>query len=225
MAIRTKGTGRIPFVDPRNMDYLLADRAPGLYARAASLTKPRTVRNWMLRTWLDQSVKPFCTAYGSLHELYCGPIYHKKKPIIDPDHLFALIQSEDRRHGRVYTEGATTNAACAVMVQLGFWGGYDWDYEGPSALGALMSEYPIIAGTAWTDSMFDRDREGIIRVTSWNLASAGGHLYCVNGINLKRGLVRIANTWGDGYYWLPIEDFLRLVREGGETVLPRELPF
>lgn len=221
----SRGLGRVPFVDPRNYDNLLDDKNPGLKARA--LPGALTQRKWCLRKWVDQGATARCSAFALTHELSAAPIYHQRLPL-GPQALYDIIQETDRAAGRNFGPdgGATTNAMADVAVKLGLWGGYDWDYQGDAALGFLARNAPIISGTNWYTSMYDRDTEGIIHIMP-RARVDGGHLFTINGYDPSKGdgLLRIAQTWGDGYYYLTIPDWYRLISEDGEIVIPRELPF
>lgn len=101
---------------------------------------------------------------------------------------------------------------------------YEWTFTFNGFLAALQAQ-PVLVGTAWPDSMFDPDRNGIIHVTG-NLDGAGGHEYLANGINWSRKLIRIRNSWsgqwgirGDAY--ISFDDMEKLLAAQGDCVVPK----
>lgn len=224
--------GRVRHWDPKNEDYYVEDKAPRLRALGGELIKGRTLaanrdRAWRNWWWGNQGQTSQCTAYGTLHLMGCAPVIHKgKNPLWNPVDLYRLIQSIDISEGRNYgfDGGATTLAACKAAERIGWIGGYEWVKDFESCLGYLHDVGPLIAGTNWYDSMFKRNEYHVTTITN-DAYVVGGHLYCVNGIYPQLKRVRIAQTWGDGYYYLSIADFRRLFEEDGEIALLRELPW
>jgi hypothetical protein len=221
-----KGTGRIPFFDPRNEDYLIKrPLVRGLVSRIArglGLSRPRSWRQYL---YFDQGAEPACTAYGSTTYLAAAPV-HQSNPwlrALDIMALYKQIVAEDRKNGRYYAGGATVAAAMAVGKTRGFWDKYEWTYDVDTALHTIHDTSPVCAGTYWYPSMWQRDAEGIVKAPGPNDRTTDGHFYCCGAVDFKRGLVTTRQTWGDGDYKIPIDLFARLVREGGEVVMMHEL--
>ncbi len=220
------GTGLVIHHDVRNENYLLRDVLPR--ARGAGKVgfpdefKPKFVRHrayW----WGDQGQTPQCTSFGTLSLIADGPISHKRQnPVANPLSFYEQIQGIDRAEQRYYSEGATVVAALKAARNNGWIDAFYWGYTLRTAQEAILRA-PLIFGTYWYSSMYDKDDEGIIRITP-NATPDGGHLYCVNGYDAKRGLWRIHQTWGDGYYYIGDKDMFRLIREEGEMALVTEKP-
>jgi hypothetical protein len=224
--------GRVQHWDVRNENFYVDEVAPYLRAHARLLTNRRTLaanrdRSWRQWWWGDQGTTSQCTAYGTLHLMAAAPVIHpRQNPLLLPEDLYKLIQSIDKDEGRDYgwDEGATTLAACKAAMRMGWIGGYEWVRDFETALGYLHDVGPLLVGTNWYSSMDTRDEHGNIRITP-SAVVRGGHLYCVNGLSPNMRRARIAQTWGDGYYYISIEDLRRLFYEDGEIALLRELPF
>ena len=210
--------------------------APQPRARSAATQaaggRPAVRYESLWRSPRNRQQGPRCTAYGFLTGLHCRPTLWRPYPATDPVAFYEGNQAIDRAAGRVFSEGATTLAACENARAHGFIGAYDWEYEADVVLDALARrEGTWIAGTEWLDFMFDRTRDAKGRMViespppdspKWT-RSAGGHLYALNG--LEDDLLRIPQTWGDGDYWLPVAVFRVLLEQrDGEAVFPRELP-
>lgn len=219
--IRPRDPGLVIHHDPRNERYLLVDTLPKFSARATEPTPfvPKTKRHRQYARF-DQGPNPSCTGYGSVTLLATAHPFNRP-PITGAD-WYAKNQAFDRANGRFFDEGATVTAAMEVGRQLGFYSAYRWAYTIRTMQQAILTA-PLIAGTFWYDSMFERDAEGIVRVPKASDSTDAGHLYTINAYDAKRDLWRVANTWGDGDYLIPGDLMFRLVREEGEIAQPDEI--
>jgi hypothetical protein len=219
------GLGRVPHRDPRSEAYPLSvstfAKARLEVARSLGLSKPRHWRQWKT---FDQGQTPECTAFGSATFLAAAPIHPAARffTTLDIHAWYAENQAEDRAHGRHFSEGATTLAAMEVGKRRGYWDRYEWAQSFEDLRTFVHNTAPIIVGLGWYDSMWDRDAEGIARITK-TARLVGGHLFTINGYDPKRDLYRYPSTWGDGNYLLPGDVMRRLWDEDGEGVFPHEL--
>lgn len=243
-----KGTGWHPHWDQKNENFLIestdvvpkkalafatsvarsgaADLRLETVAKVAVKEKLRTRR--MFRQWLYwyQNGIGSCTAHGTFTCMSADPVRQPRRGQLlgDPMAFYEQIRSIDQReHGLFFDEGATSLAAMKAALRRGYCSRYLWTRVTQVAIQTVLNVAPIMCGTWWYPSMMRRDAEGIIRIRDAAGAPDSGHWYTVNGIDLKLGLVRIPNTWNDGDYWLPIEDWERLHREDGEFALFDEL--
>lgn len=221
------GLGRIPHVDPKNFDYLIK---PSLSPRALVHRVARTLgiqrpRHWHQWAHYFQGDTPRCTAYGSKTWLAADPLHATVAWLrnLDADSWYADNVAEDRKHGRVFSEGATTLAAMEVGKRRGYWDRYEWSYDFDVIRNTVHDQQPVIVGTNWYASMWDRDAEGICGRPSPTEQPDGGHLFCLNGYDPKRDLFRNPETWNDGDYLIPGELMRRLISEDGECVLPHKI--
>jgi len=222
-----KGLGRLEHFDSRNwrlstvMDYI-PKRVNMLrkVARGLGIRDKRSWRQWM--TYYQGNVGA-CTGFGSANKVAAAPVRPNMTQLraLDAMAWYHANQAEDRAHGRHYDEGATTLAAMEVGKRLGHWSGYYWSYNLNEVHTVVHDTDAVIFGTNWYDSMWDRDAEGIARITK-NARLVGGHLYCINGYDPRRGLLRKVSSWNDGYYFLPDEAGARLLAEDGECVVTFE---
>ena len=215
--------------DQRNENFLLADKLPkpkGVTARGAAEFKPKTRSHRQYR-WFTQN-GPSCTGWSPITLMAAAHPFNKI-PLVEElirgeltqraftgDDWYRLNQLFDRKHGRHFSAGATVTASMEIGRALGIFSEYRWAYT-MRVMQQANEIAPLIAGTYWYPSMFERDAEGIVRSPAPH-ASAGdlGHQYVLNKYDAKRDLWRVPNTWGDGYYFIPGDLMYRLVREEGE---------
>lgn len=223
----TPGLGRVHHYDVRNENFLLT---PSRGIRSVASAVARTLgiqraRNW--HQWLHffQRNTPRCTAYGSATWLAADPLHATVDWLrhLDVDGWYADNVAEDRAHGRSFLDGATTLAAMEVGKRRGYWDKYEWSYNLDVIRNTVHDQQPVIFGTDWFQSMWTRNADGVVKMPGATEKPAGGHLYCINGYDPKRGLYRNPETWNDGDYWLPEELVKRLIGDGGECVLPHKL--
>jgi hypothetical protein len=111
----------------------------------------------------------------------------------------------------------------AMAEGRGLIGEYRWVFGNLAELIKTLGYFgPVIFGTWWYEGMFYPDSDGIIRPTGYQ---AGGHAYLVTGVDLKKKLLRIHNSWGTGWgqggdAFLGFDDAVRLLREDGECCVP-----
>lgn len=218
--------------DPRNERWLWTDTQPKLVARAAEPApwKPKTVRHRQYNRY-DQGNEPSCTGYSCVTYLSAAHPYNK--PSLTGSEWYRLNQEQDRANGIEYSEGATVTSAMETGRTLGYWAVYRWIYDMPNTLRAL-EKAPVIAGTVWYPSMFERDAEGIVRKIGVNESPVGGHQYVLGAYDAKRDLLDVEQTWAPNTYevgmpykgWvyrIPGEIMYRLIREEGEISQPDEV--
>jgi hypothetical protein len=211
--------------NPESENFLMKGRLKVAFPKKATepLPQPKLkrvrYRNWWTKN--DQGQTPRCTSFGTLTNLACTPITHPgHNPLSDPQKFYEEIQANDRAAGYNFDEGATADSAMKAARDRGYikawWHGYTID----DAHRGIM-EHPLIAATLWYPSMFDRDAEGIVKIGQYD-RTEDGHLYTLNEYNPARGLWRIAQTWGDGNYFMSDETLFRLIHEAGEIIMVDE---
>lgn len=202
------------FHDIRNERYALSAVKP-----VAAAFVPRTIHHRQYAHY-DQGNTPECTGYGSVTLLSAAHPYNR--PPLSGDAWYQRNVAEDRKQGRFFDGGATTVAAMEVGRQLGLYSEYRWLYTLTEMQQAILDR-PFAVGTEWYPSMWERGRDGVVKMPGTYEPSAGGHFYILNGYDARRGLWRYPSTWGDGDYLIPDELVYRLIREGGEMAQPTEL--
>jgi hypothetical protein len=214
---RPHNPGLVIFHDRRNENYLLTDKLPRAVGAAPFVPTTRHHRQYAR---FDQGATPMCTGYGSVTLLATAHPYNRA-PISGVD-WYRKNVAFDRAHGRVYSEGATVTAALEVGRALGYYSEYRWMYT-VAVMQQAIVRAPLIAGTLWYDSMFERDEDGIVGMPGPNESTDAGHLYTINGYDAARDLWRVPNTWNDGDYFIPGDLMHRLLREEGEVAQPTEI--
>jgi hypothetical protein len=229
---RGRGLGHVKHWDVRNEGFPVE----GVYqpaARAVTAARAATPRVTFprFRQWryFPQGNTPRCTLFGSKTKLGAGNVTHPAAFYrafggdAGDQAAYEAIVARDRAAGRYYDEGATTLAAIQEGVARGWWGPeYRWATTVEGMQDAIRVE-PLLVGFNWYDTMWDRDAEGIVRLTARSRL-AGGHFFCLNHYDAKRDLWRNPETWDDGDYWIPGDVIRRLLGEDGEAVATRELP-
>lgn len=216
---KRKGLGWVRHTDARDL------RIRAVVAPTAAT--PRQVRYWYdSQLYLDQGDTDACTGYGPDHLLADGPVTHPIRPLYDPQELYRANVAQDRADGRVFDGGATMLAAAKVLRARGAIGEYRFGRTVDEVLASLLEVGPVLLGTDWHAGMDEPDAQGVVRVTG---AVRGGHCYEANGVSRTSGLIRCKNSWGRGWgkrgrFYLPIDDFARLLADDGDAVLFREMP-
>ena len=121
-------------------------------------------------------------------------------------------------------EGATVRSGAKVMQAKGRIKAYAFASTTDEMIEWLRTKGPITVGTNWTDSMFNPDSQGRVVPSG---EAVGGHCYLCVGVNGNELVFR--NSWGadwgrGGNFRMFIEDFSRLLDDGGEAITAVELP-
>lgn len=213
------GLGRNPSKDEEDRKYLIQ---PLL----AKIDVPvRTSRYWNANGWWgNQYATPHCVGYSWTHWIEDGPVTHKgQAPIINPESVYREAQLVDEWAGEQY-DGTSVRAGAKVLQSKGLIQSYLWAWDVNTLADAVLNLGPVVVGTYWYENMFFPNSKGILRVGGY---IAGGHAYLINGVNTKRELFRIKNSWGrewgkNGYAYISFADMARLIAEDGEVCLAIE---
>lgn len=227
------GTGRIPFWDPKNEGYLWRDvraaspRALTIDGEISPSTLPYQYY-WDSGWWGYQNGFPACVGFSLTHYLADGPITQAKRPAIDPMLMYQLAQGVDRAEGRNYDSGATMLAGAKAAQAQGFFGEYRWILTLAEMIDVVYNVAPLWMGTIWTPSMFETDKDGILKTGRVASANDDGHAWVINGVHTTRAFFRLKNSWSrtwghNGHAYLSFEDAEWLLAQDGEAILPREL--
>lgn len=128
--------------------------------------------------------------------------------------------------------GSSGLGLAKALKKLGYINNYTHCFSWNSYLTAIASQ-PIAAGVLWTNTMYDPDKNGVIRVgdlTDENIS--GGHEFMIRGRNADTKLNLCRNHWEPswdqktigpkmpGEFWLPDPDLQLLLKNQGDiTVL------
>jgi hypothetical protein len=182
--------------------------------------KPRSY-TWKCPVWLDQGQTPACTGFSTAQKLVTRYPMIKSADNSLGMKLYGEAKKYDDWPGEDY-DGSSVLGAMKAAAALGLIKSYHWGFSLDDAILALGYSGGGVAGINWYQDMFHPDTNGIIKPTG---GLAGGHAILVNGVDLKRGLVRLHNSWGkdwaiSGEAFMSIQDFGKLLAEDGEFVVP-----
>lgn len=209
--------GRLVEFDDRSRDF------PIMALASPATSKPRSY-TWRCDETLDQGNSSSCVGHAWAHEIAARPAVDR----VDSGLAFELYrraQQIDYWPGEEPAYyGTSILAGAKAAQQTGRIGEYRWAFGIDDLVWAVGYRGPAVVGVNWLHGMFLPDSEGIIRATG---PSAGGHAVMVNGVSLRRGLLRVHNSWGSewgesGAAYIPIEDMARLLDEQGEACIPVE---
>lgn len=220
--------------DIRNERWLLRDALPirrmitaavGVAAPVVPPFTPKTVHHRQHRRY-NQGPTPQCTGFGPI--TLCAAAHPFNPPPLSGEEWYALNRKRDHEQGLDFDEGATVTSSLEVGRQLGIFSAYRWAYEIETMQRAILAG-PLIAGTFWYDSMFERDAEAIVRVPGVNERTDAGHEYVLGAYDAHRDLWDVEQTWeptpeeattlpyGGWVYRIPGDLMHRLLREEGEV--------
>ena len=195
------------------------------------LTLPKTLlteKYWDADGWWgNQGNTPHCVGYSWAHWIDDGPIKHLGvKPNTDPVLIYKNAQKLDEWVGENY-DGTSVRGGAKYLKNVGKIGSYLWTFNINTLIQTLLTQGPVVVGTNWYVGMFYPDKNGLIRLSG---RKAGGHAYVINGIDTKKRLFRIKNSWGrgwglSGHAFISFSDVQRLINENGEICLAVENTF
>ena len=209
--------GRIYLADERDANYPIR-----------MMKTRRTYRYWNANGWWgDQLDTPFCIGYAWAHWLDDGPVTHgkTKPPLVNPAELYRRAQELDVWPGSNY-EGSSIRGGVKAVKSLGYVSEYRWTCTLSALVNAVLEQGPVVVGTLWWAGMSHPDKQGVLRATGY---VEGGHAYVINGVNTRKAMFRIKNSWGRGWglgglAWVPFEDMGRLIEDAdGECCLATEV--
>ncbi len=184
---------------------------------------------WTNGWWGNQGYEPQCVAYSWSHWLAAGPITQKDsrkggKAPYNTEHLYNEAQKIDRWTGEDY-DGTSVRAAAKVLHSSGYISGYNWAWDVETTVNTLLTLGPVVVGTWWHRDMFYPNDKGVITATGDKL---GGHAYLLDGVNVKKKLIRIKNSWGrewgkNGFAYISFDDMDKLIKDYGEVCLATEI--
>jgi hypothetical protein len=212
--------GRVYVQDLRDNLFLIENR---LKIIKTSLTS----RYWDADGWWgNQGNTPQCVGYSWAHWIDDGPVKHNKRPpTINPTLIYREAQKLDEWPGENY-DGTSVRGGAKYLKNVGMITSYLWTYDINVLINTVLTRGPVVVGTNWYLNMFKPNKNGLIKVGGRNV---GGHAYIINGVDTKKKLFRIKNSWGknwgkEGFAFISFSDMKRLINERGEVCLAIENP-
>lgn len=212
------GLGRLPSPDDRDRGY----RA----MRMIAAPKPDMKTTWRFRgAVLDQGSTGTCVGHAWKHFKRCAPIETNTGPsafdIYDACTKVDVWSDNDNDTARQF--GTSVRAGAQVLTEQGRLKSYVWAFTLAEATMFLLDEInggPMVLGTNWYGSMFTPNAEGFVKIVGTDIA--GGHAYLLRGIDMRRGVAALVNSWGvgwgkKGHFYMALETLERLITEDGEA--------
>ncbi len=209
--------GRIEAPDSRDRAFMMSAVIPE--------APQRTSRYWNSSGWWgNQGPHPYCVGFSWAHWVEDGPVTHKgMAPVVPPEEIYSEAQKIDEWPGEDY-EGTSVRAGAKYLQSKGTISEYRWAWDVQTIADAILTKGPVVVGTNWYYDMFEPDEKGIIKVGG---QIVGGHAYLLNGVNTKKQLFRIKNSWGrnwgkKGHAYISFDDMAQLIAAQGEACLAIE---
>lgn len=189
-------------------------------------TEPRSYTWGLPQTVLDQGPDGACVGFSWAHELACRP-YVRPADYLMAMGLYRHAQLLDQWPGEAY-EGTSVLAGAKAAREAGHLSEFRWAFSLRDALAAISRTGPAVVGAWWWSGMFRPDSSGFIHPTGYR---EGGHAVVVRGVNVRRRLVTVQNSWGPrwgGTEWGPgtallsWDDFGTILADDGECCIPVE---
>jgi hypothetical protein len=184
---------------------------------------------WPNGWWGNQGNSPYCVAFSWTHWLAAGPITQKSSRIggktpYDTTYLYTEAQKVDEWPGENY-DGTSVRAGAKILKNSGYINGYNWAWDINTTVSTLLTLGPVVVGTSWYYDMFFPNKNGVITATGEVM---GGHAYLLDGVNVKKKLIRIKNSWGkdwgkNGFAYISFDDMEKLIKDQGEVCLATEI--
>lgn len=211
--------GRKRSVDARDNKYLIVNSQ---FNKKSTLKQ----RYWDDNGWWgDQQDTPQCVGYSWAHWLEDGPVEQSgTPPIVNPEVIYTEAQKIDEWSGENY-DGTSVRAGAKYLKSRGFISAYLWGRTLDTLVNTVLNVGPVVVGTNWYYNMFFPNRRtGIISVKG---RLVGGHAYVINGVDIRKRMFRIKNSWGrswgiNGSAYISFADMAKLIRMNGEICLAVE---
>jgi hypothetical protein len=205
--------GRIYKPDDRDKQYPIMHLV-------SSASKPRSY-TWKCYAVLDQGEIPACTGFAAAHEAAARPAVIKNITNIIGLETYLMAQELDDIPGTDY-EGSTIRGAAKAAVKKGWFKEYRWANGVDDLILAIGYKGPAILGINWKAGMSIPDTNNIIHAEG---STQGGHAILCNGVNIKKRLFRLHNSWGkhwglNGEAFISFDDMQMLLKNEGEACIP-----
>lgn len=204
--------GRIPELDPRSKKYPIR--------KLLAATKPRSY-TWECPTWLNQGQEGSCVGFAFAHEAIARPVRVQNVTGAVAREVYHSAQLLDQWPGEE-EEGTSVLGGAKACVKRGWYKEYRWAFSLDDVIMSLGYHGPVVLGVDWYEGMIETDSKGFVRREG---DIAGGHAILACGVNLKRKIVRLHNSWGQGWgingdCFISFDDLDKLLIAQGEACVP-----
>lgn len=215
--------GRVPQFDPASRSFSM--RA----ALDEKRYKPRSY-TWSVAAHLDQGWDPSCVGCAWTHELIARPAVTEGLDYPFAKWVYQTAQRFDPWAGESYA-GTSVLAGAKVLHKKppempegrGLIGEYRWIFGSIAELEKTLGYFgPVVLGINWHEGMFKPDEHGIIHPTG---PVAGGHAILATGVDVRDRIIRLHNSWGEGWgkggdAFIGYDDLEALLAAQGEACVP-----
>ena len=201
--------------DPRSLRYQVGHPARAL----------KTVLHERKIPVLDQGNLGSCTGNAATGALGTAPLFDAlptDHPVLDETFavkVYSIATGLDDYPGSYPPDdtGSDGLSVAKAVKQLGLISGFLHATTLPAMQNAIQ-DAPVIAGTVWTDAMFNPDSNGFVHPTG---SVAGGHEYEVIGADMEGKFFTCVNSWGtswglNGLFKISFADMANLLSQQGD---------
>lgn len=208
--------GRIQQFDDRSKNFHIQ--------KLLAIGVPPVSRQWPCDVWLNQGQVSSCVGNAYAHDLAAEPIMVSGVTEDTAMLIYTLAQTMDGIRGP--HEGSSVLAGMKAVRKR--WptadGGYHWAFSLEDVQLALSHVGPVIFGINWYSHMYYPGPDGKISVDG---KLEGGHAILGVELDMERERIWLHNSWSqlwgvNGACWLSFEDLSRLLKEGGEAMVPTD---
>jgi hypothetical protein len=184
--------------------------------------KPLRSYTWRCDVQLDQGPYGACVGFSWAAELAARPKVVADIGYDDGMRIYRRAQLLDPWPETPPEEGSSVLAGAKVVREEGKILEYRWAFGLWEALLAIGWHGPTVFGIPWRAGMMHPDGDGMIRAIG---PIEGHHAILVNGISVRRELVRMHNSWGaewglNGDAFISFDDLGQLLEDDGECCVP-----
>lgn len=199
--------GRVPYHDPRSLDYDVTDK---LYGVATERLRTRTYR---VGRHLDQGREGACVGFAYTHELIATPIrvfgWQKLDDAFARDEVYHPAQHDDPWAGCFLgqscpiepgpkADGTGMLPGIKVLQRMGFISEYRWAFSEPDLASAVAWVGGAIIGVPWFEGMYNTDSNGYINPTGRLMGyhAIFVHRFVAQTKTRKNDWYEVWNSWG-----------------------------
>lgn len=206
--------GRLIQFDEKSREYPIRTLLPE--------ARPLRSYTWRCNEYFDQGQEGACVGFSWAHQLAARPSEVFGLLTNNAKQIYKKAQTLDQFPGEDYD--GTSVLAGVKAAQSMFPSrieSYKWAFTLNEVLQSLCYVGPVVLGIDWHMGMVTPTKNGMVRADGDVI---GGHAILAMGIDPKRRLVRLHNSWGkkwgvEGRCLITFDDLERLLKRNGEACI------